>query len=233
MRVSLLLDEEYCQAEGLGKHVFVVVSRTLATNRLCSTFVTASLYPREFYELPTLELARQILGAKLTTDTRGVRTSGMIVEVEAYHGANDAASHSFAGPTPRNQVMFGPPGYCYVYFIYGVHHCVNIVSEPPGVGAAVLIRAVEPVDGIATMRRRRGSPFLKNLTNGPGKLCCAMKIDRSHNGEPIFDSPRIELERYFNPPSRDIASSRRIGISRAIELEWRFYLRGNPFVSRG
>ena len=185
-----------------------------------------------FFQLPTLELAPRLLGAKLSTRVRGRLTSGIIVEVEAYHGGYDEASHSYGGKTARNEVMFRAPGHCYVYFIYGVHHGVNVVSEREGTGAAILIRALEPLEGVPIMQQRRGTKNLRALTSGPGKLCEALAIRRSLSGAYLGTSQAIWLEPYRTLTPERIGRSRRIGISKAQDLEWRFFEKGSPFLSR-
>lgn len=189
------------------------------------------MYTRAFFNQPTLKVAKALLGAKLSTFVKGVETSGIIVEVEAYHGGIDRASHSYGGPTGRNQVMFMEGGYCYVYLIYGIHHCVNVVTEPSGVGAAVLIRALEPLEGIESMRRRRKSKDIVSLTSGPGKLCQALGIDKRLSGEHFLASNLISLTPYCKVSASNIGASRRIGISKSTELEWRYFIEGNQFVS--
>ena len=186
---------------------------------------------RKLVSLPTLQAARGLIGCFLTTRIGGVETGGMIVETEAYHGKDDEASHSFGRRTPRNEVMFGKPGSCYVYFIYGMHYCVNVVTEEEGVGAAVLIRALEPLRGVDTMMKRRNVHDIHRLTSGPAMLCEALAIDRSLLGADLLSSPLISLEpgRSFN--EREIGRSTRKGISRSTHLEWRFFLEGNRFVS--
>jgi DNA-3-methyladenine glycosylase len=189
-----------------------------------------------FYQQPTLSLAQALLGMHLVRRCRGETLRGRIVEVEAYHQDNDPAAHSFRGKTERNAVMFGPPGHLYVYFIYGVHYCMNVVTEAEGVGAAVLIRGIEPLAGHDFMQRQRGEKIKgRQLTNGPGKCCQAFDIGPKQNGINLV-SDELFLE---NPEdgnllsdSESLATSPRIGISKAIELLWRFYLEGNPYVSK-
>jgi len=196
--------------------------------------------PRPFYAQDTLEVARHLLGARLVRLWEGQRLGGRIVECEAYRGLDDSASHASRGQTPRNAVMFGPPGHAYVYFTYGIHWMLNVVTEPVGVAAAVLIRALEPIEGVEAMwalRRRRGRPRqVTDLTSGPGKLTQALAIDGSFNGADLTTDPHLWLE--FDqpiPPAR-IARGPRIGIPYAApahrEAPWRFWIRDNPFVSR-
>ena len=181
-----------------------------------------SKLPRAFYARDTETVARELLGKHLVHIVDGIERRARIVEVEAYIGAHDLASHSSKGITPRTTVMYGPPGYAYVYLIYGMHHCMNVVTEPEGKGAAVLLRAVEPVSGI------------ESNTKGPGLLCRALGIDRRLNGYDllseslyIIDPPRAEAFSIVTRP--------RIGVAYA--GEWadaplRFYIEGNAWVSK-
>lgn len=187
--------------------------------------------PKSLFQKPAIEVAKKLLGAKLVTNTSGVRTSGMIVEVEAYHGPHDQASHAYGGPTKRNEVMFWDGGFCYVYLIYGMHYCVNVVTGRAGEGSAVLIRALEPLEGISAMKRRRGVSSERLLTNGPGKLCQALGIDLKMLGENLLTSDTIRIEALCKVPPRFRAASQRIGISRSKELLWRLFIRDNPWVS--
>ena len=152
----------------------------------------------------------------------------MIVEVEAYHHT-DPAAHSFGGQTARNAVMFGPPGYAYVYRSYGIHWCVNFVCEKQGSASAVLIRALEPTHGIATMRKRRGQGDERNLCSGPGKLTQALGISIAHNGLPL-DAPPFAIHRRKAEP--DIVTGPRIGITKAADYPWRYGLKGSVFISK-
>ncbi len=187
---------------------------------------------KEILQLPTIEAARHLLGVELSTTIRGKTCSGIIVETEAYHGELDEASHSFRGKTPRNSVMFAEPGHCYVYFIYGMYHCVNVVTEDAQTGAAVLIRALEPKDGLRLMEQRRRTKHKKNFTSGPGKLCAALGIDKSFNSEHFLASPKIKLAMHTAFPDYMVGCSQRIGISKSQELEWRFFVKDNQFVSK-
>ncbi len=190
---------------------------------------TAKLGP-DFYCCPVLELAPALLGCILARRLDGIVTRARIVEVEAYHQDGDAAAHSFGGPTRRNGVMFGPAGRLYVYLIYGMHHCMNIVAEDEGVGAAVLLRALEPLEGVAGLRARRAVTRDRDLTNGPGKLCAALGVDLSHNGLDLQgDELWLEHDDALLAP---IVRSRRIGITKSADLPWRFHLAGHPCVSR-
>jgi DNA-3-methyladenine glycosylase len=173
---------------------------------------------------PSVAVARDLIGCELLVDGVG----GRIVETEAY-ASHEPASHSFRGPTPRNEVMFGPAGRAYVYFSYGVHWMLNIVcGTEPGDAQAVLIRALEPTTGIELMRERRGREALLDLCRGPGRLGQALAVGPALNGEPI-GAGRIEL--HIAAPSGPVAQTPRIGISRAVELPWRFVLEGSPYVS--
>lgn len=157
--------------------------------------------------------------------------SARIVETEAYLGLADAAAHAFRGPTPRTQVIFGPPGHAYVYLSYGIHDCLNVVAEPPGSPGCVLIRAVEPLTGIAAMRRRRHTERLENLANGPGKLTQALAITLRHNGADLTRGP-ITVREASPRETFEIAVSARVGITRNADWPLRFYIAGNRFVSR-
>jgi DNA-3-methyladenine glycosylase len=181
----------------------------------------------EFYARPVVEVAQDLLGCVV----RHGQTAGVIVETEAYHHS-EPACHAFVGLTPRTRTLFGPPGLAYVYRSYGIHSMLNAVSEPEGVGAAVLIRAVEPLRGVETMRDRRGLERVEDLCSGPGKLTQALGIGLELNETDLAHGPVV-----ISPPLdawRDVGLSAgpRIGISRATELPWRFWVTGNRFVSR-
>lgn len=187
----------------------------------------------DFYAQPTLEVARRLIGTLLVHESPRGRLSGRIVEAEAYIAPEDAACHAYRGETPRNRVMFGPPAHAYVYVSYGMHDMLNVVTEEVGIAAAVLIRAVEPVEGIAMMAQNRGFDASvarpRNLTNGPGRLCQAMGIGRALNGSDLTRAPL-----YILPAAGDdlpLVQTTRIGITRSVELPWRFYLLGSPDVS--
>jgi len=179
---------------------------------------------RRFFDRPVLEVAPELIDATLLVNGVG----GRIVEVEAYHHT-DPAAHSFIGRTERNAAMFGPPGCAYVYRSYGIHWCLNFVCEEEGSASAVLIRALEPLSGIAAMRRRRGLTDERALCSGPGKLCQALAVTHRHNGLPL-DEPPFELRARRDTP--EIAVGVRIGISKAVEHPWRFGLKGSKFLSR-
>ena len=170
------------------------------------------------------EVAPDLIGATLLVNGVG----GIIVEVEAYHHT-DPAAHSYRGPTPRNKVMFGPPGFAYVYRSYGIHWCVNFVCEKEGSASAVLIRALEPTYGLAAMRRRRGLDDERALCSGPGKLTEALGITHAYNGLAL-DAPPIAL--YARKDDVIVASGVRIGITKAIDLPWRYGLKGSRYLSK-
>jgi DNA-3-methyladenine glycosylase len=170
------------------------------------------------------EVARDLVGATLLVDGVG----GAIVETEAY-AAHDPASHSYRGRTPRNAAMFGPPGTLYVYRSYGIHWCANVVCGEEGLGSAVLLRALEPTHGLETMRARRRLEDPLRLCSGPGSLTQALGITHEHDGLPL-DRPPFDLEP--REGALDLVASRRIGITQAADLPWRYSLRSSPFVSR-
>lgn len=179
-------------------------------------------FPRSFYDRDPREVARDLLGATLAHKVDGLLRTGRVVETEAYLGTHDLAAHSSKGRTPRTEVMFGPPGHAYVYLIYGLHHCVNAVTQPQGHASAVLIRALEPLENIASS------------TKGPGLLCRALAITRLQNGHDLL-SPTL----FFAPPNQpqaiEIIERPRIGVSYAREwanLPLRYYIAANPFISK-
>lgn len=196
-----------------------------------------SVLPRKFYTRPVLTVAEELLGKMLVKNEGKNLLAGRIVEVEAYDGKIDEASHSFKGITKRNEVMFNEGGYLYVYFTYGAHFCCNVVAGKKNYGAAVLIRAVEPVTGIDVMIKRRFGRKLKNgneifnLTSGPGKVCKAFGINREHSGIDLTDNfIFIMNEPKINKSKMGV--SKRVGISKSVDLPWRFFEKGNPFLSR-
>jgi DNA-3-methyladenine glycosylase len=182
---------------------------------------------RSFFERPVLEVARDLVGCVVTHED----TAGVIVETEAYH-QSEAACHAYVGVTPRTRVLFGPPGSAYVYFSYGMHWMLNAVCEPAGVGAAVLIRALEPIEGLDHMRERRGMDPARQLCSGPGKLTQALGIGPELNDTDLLRGP----VRFSDRPRawRDVAVDVdvRVGITKAADLPWRFLAAGNRFVSR-
>jgi DNA-3-methyladenine glycosylase len=168
-----------------------------------------------FYLRPAAQVARELLGKILAFET----ASGRIVETEAYLGEDDAAAHSARGITPRTRVIFGEPGHAYIYFIYGMHNCLNIVCEPEGIAGCVLIRALEPIAG------------LNGLANGPGKLTRALGIRIAHNSVDVTEGP-ITIHAPEHPEAFEIATSPRIGITKSADLPLRFFIKGNSSVSR-
>lgn len=196
--------------------------------------------PREFYNRDARQVAKELLGKVIVRREKGHVLAGRIVEDEAYLGVNDPAAHAAAGPTARNEVLFGPPGHAYVYFIYGNHYCLNFSCEPEGEAGCVLIRALEPLAGIEHMVQLRGLKFgdsptkpsqLRQLTSGPGRLCQAMAITRARdNGKDVSaNGDLIIVDDGFRP--KKISSTPRVGITRAAEEKLRYMIAGNPFVS--
>jgi DNA-3-methyladenine glycosylase len=195
------------------------------------------ILPRKFYLRPVLTVAKELLG-KVLVKTEGKKLlAGRIVEVEAYDGNIDEASHSYKGRTKRNEVMFNKGGFFYVYFTYGAHYCCNVVTGKKDHGSAVLIRAVEPIKGIEYMIKRRFGRKLKkekkilNLTSGPGKVCQSFGFNKEHSGIDLteksiylIDQPKLKRNK--------IGISKRIGISKSVEFPWRFFEIGNPYLSR-
>ena len=180
-----------------------------------------AMCPAEFYARDAALVARDLIGKQFTVAGVG----GLIVETEAY-GPDDPASHSYRGLKRANASMFGPPGHAYVYRSYGIHWCLNFVCLP---GSAVLIRAIQPVFGIEVMGERRGSGELRTLCSGPGRLCTALGIDKSHDGLPLTAAPFRLVDA---PAAAGISVGRRIGITKGVETPWRFGLAGSPFLSR-
>jgi len=176
-----------------------------------------------------VRLARDLIGKVLVHELPAGRLAGRIVETEAYL-ADDASCHAFRGPTLRNRSLFLPHGHAYVYFIYGVWFALNVSAEPAGVGAGVLLRAVEPLEGIDLMRRRRGPAPVTDLARGPGRLATAFRISRRHDGLDLCAPGRLWLGRMRRPAGR-IGTSVRVGITKEIHRPLRFYERGNPCVS--
>jgi DNA-3-methyladenine glycosylase len=180
-----------------------------------------------FYDRPVLEVAQDLIGCVVSRDG----CAGVIVETEAYH-ESEPACHAFVGLTERTRVIFGPPGRAYAYRSYGIHACLNAVCERPGVGAAVLIRALEPTEGIELMQDRRGTTRLEDLCSGPGKLTQALGIELVDNGCELSLGPVVIARRPRAWRDVAIAASRRIGITKATELEWRFSAVGSRYLSR-
>jgi len=223
-----------------------------------SAFELASPLPRDFYLRDTVEVARRLLNCVLIHVSPEGLTAGRITETEAYT-RDDPACHGYRGQTPRNAAMFGPPGHAYVYFTYGTHYCFNAVTAPRGAAEAVLVRSVEPLAGLELMALRRGlvkkAPtdvsrplteaaalrasirWARALCGGPGKLCQAYGLSRERNGMdlatggPLWIAPPLPDSRVS--PDADIIATPRIGITRGVELPWRFYVRDDPYLSRG
>lgn len=186
---------------------------------------------REFYERNSVRVAKELLGKVLVRGLGATVLEGIIVEVEAYRGYDDPASHAYRGPTRRNQVMFGQPGHAYVYFTYGMHYCLNVTTEPTGQPGAVLIRAAQPLKGIDRMKRQRGTEEVKNLANGPGKLTQAFAVTKALNGHDLTLGTRLSIAESDNSEPLKIVSRSRIGIRAGVEKPWRFLIKDNPFVS--
>jgi DNA-3-methyladenine glycosylase len=186
---------------------------------------------RSFFERYTPRVSRELVGCRLVRILDGDRLSGTIVETEAYRGLRDPASHAFHGRTPRNEVMFGPAGHAYVYFTMGMHHCLNITTEPLGTPAAVLLRAIEPLEGLGRMAKSRGVKDIHRLASGPGNMTKALLIDRSLNGEDLVNSHRLFLE--YGDRNSEVQITTRVGVTTGKSSLWRFCARGNPFVSKG
>ena len=194
--------------------------------------------PKEFFAGTTIGVAKRLLGTFLWCDSPEGPAAGRIVETEAYLSGGDPACHAHRGLTARNESMFGAAGRSYVYLIYGMHYCFNVVTADEGVGEAVLIRALEPVEGLELMKHRRGPVPVRNLCRGPGNLAAALGISKQHNGLILTRGPLKILAADSYPeqfPARrrpKITTTPRIGISQAIDLPLRFYLTGSPYVSK-
>ena len=210
------------------------------------------ILPVSFYSRPTLEVLEDLIGMVLVRKSKDGLTSGVIVEAEAYTGEDDPPSYAFVGKTKRSEIMYGPPGRAFVHFTYGMHHMLNLVTERKGFPAAILVRALEPREGISLMKKRRKTEELLNLCSGPAKICEAFAIDRSLHGVSLFSSrsPLIvkEVERKVERERRqrgerkeggekrkagedDLIWTSRIGIGRGKERLWRAYLKESPFIS--
>jgi DNA-3-methyladenine glycosylase len=206
---------------------------TLLGSRPRSQFRRGRALPRDFYERETEIVARELLGTVLECETHEGLASGIIVETEAYLGEHDLACHAVVGRTQRTEHLYGPPGISYVYFIYGMYWCFNAVTRSEGLPSAVLVRALEPLDGIALMHKRR--PNVKSavdLTNGPGKLCTALGITGTLSGKSLQRKPLLIREGEQIPDDR-IETTTRIGITRSADWPLRWVVSGNRFVSRG
>ena len=192
---------------------------------------------REFYTRDLLLVAKDLLGKIFVKEYSGEKLAGRIVEVEAYDGDIDEAAHTFKGLTKRNEIMFNEGGYLYVYFTYGAHYCCNVVTGIKGKGTAILIRGIEPLDGLSTMIKNRfdgklpGEKEMRTLTNGPGKICQAFSISKKHYGIDLTGN-KIYLLEQPNIKPEQIKVSKRIGIKKSVDLPWRFYIKDNPYVSK-
>ncbi|MCL2569392.1 MAG: DNA-3-methyladenine glycosylase [Oscillospiraceae bacterium] len=188
---------------------------------------------RAFFEQDTVTVAKALLGQHLVRrEPDGTLSQGRIVETEAYCGYRDKACHSYKGKSDRTKAMFGPSGHAYIYLIYGMYHCFNVTSGPPGEPEAVLIRALEPLDGLPQMESRRGMNKLRQLCSGPGKLCIAMDIHKAHYGTDLLAGGDLYLA--AAPPPAEITASKRINIGyaeEAVDFLWRFSVAGSSFVS--
>lgn len=198
-----------------------------------------AILPRSFYDRPTLVVARELLGAYLVKRENAETWSGaMIVETEAYRGRDDKACHAAGGKTARNEVMFGPPGHAYVYFTYGMHHCLNAVTEALEFPAAVLLRAAQPLLNLESMRERRTGRKDRELLAGPGCLCAGLGIDRSFNTVDLtHPDSRLRIVRGQRVPNSAVDTSSRVGLSKhsgdSRFLPWRTFVRDSPYLSRG
>lgn len=185
---------------------------------------------RSFFKKPTIEVAKSLLGCHLIHETPEGKTSGIIVETEAYLH-DDPASHTFNGKTPRNTVMFGPPGKAYIYFTYGMYYCFNVSTNKEGIGEGVLIRALEPLEGIDLMKKRRKTDKIKQLCSGPAKLVIAMGIKKTYLGHDLSNPP-LQILHSAGKKDFKIIKTERIGISTGRDLPHRFYIKGNEFISK-
>lgn len=189
------------------------------------------IVPRSFYERPAEQVARELLGKVLVHRINGRTLAGRIVEAEAYIGEHDPAAHASAGRTHRTAVLYGPGGHAYVYLIYGLYECLNLVAEHEGVPGCVLIRAIEPMDGAEEMKRRRQVDRMEDIASGPGKLTRAMGITRAHSGADVARGD-LTVQSDGTVPSKIVVGPR-IGITKAVDWPLRFHIAGNPFVSGG
>lgn len=188
----------------------------------------SKVLPQAFFNKNAPNLAKELLGCKLVHESPEGLTAGLIVETEAY-SQEDAASHSYNGETERTRAMFGPPGHAYIYFTYGMHYCFNVVSGKKGQGQGVLIRALQPLEGLELMKSRRHRDHEKDLCNGPAKLVQALGITKDDYGSPLFES-RLYIEKAVAPVV--VNSGPRIGITKAKDIPWRFWIQGSRFISR-
>ncbi|MFB6290573.1 MAG: DNA-3-methyladenine glycosylase [Candidatus Bipolaricaulia bacterium] len=186
---------------------------------------------RSFFARDSSRVARELLGAVLVRARERETLKGRIVETEAYYGEADPPSHAFSGKTGRSEIMWKKPGLAYVYLVYGVHLMLNVVTEPSGTPGAVLIRAVEPLEGLETMKTNRGRSDVESLTDGPGKLTEAFAVGKGKNGDDLISSGELWLSEGERRTEEKVASSGRIGVTRGEEEQLRFFLPGNEFVS--
>jgi DNA-3-methyladenine glycosylase len=190
-------------------------------------------FSRDELRNDTVKVAKRLLGGYLYRRINGNVLAGRIVETEAYK-QGDPACHAFRGPTKRTEVMFGDAGFSYIYFTYGMHHCFNVVTNKEGVGEAVLIRALEPIEGVEEMFARREKAVKEtDLLSGPGKFCQAFDLSTKQSGIDLLESHELYLVKAAPKKSERIGVSTRVGLTVAVDKKWRFYLEGNPFVSRG
>lgn len=188
--------------------------------------------PRAFYARPTLEVARDLIGKTLWRRTEAGVSGGVIVETEAYVAAVDPAAHAYRGKTPRNASMFAAPGTAYVYRSYGIHYCLNVVTEAEGVAAAVLLRAIRPTVGLDLMRARRGPGIVdRDLARGPGRLCQALALNLADDSASLLDGDHLWISETPGAATLPIATTPRIGITQAADWPWRFVVAGEPHVS--
>lgn len=188
--------------------------------------------PRCFYNRDTNVTAKELLGKFLVKTTPNGNIVAKIVEVEAYRGSDDPASHAYRGKTSRNQLMFGQPGFAYVYFVYGNHHCLNVTTEQEGVPGAVLIRAVEIVEGLELALENRKPRTPAEISNGPGKLTKALEVTKTHNGLDLTDSDKLCICASETNEKPDVIKSKRVGIKAGANRLWRYYMKDNKFVSK-
>ncbi len=190
------------------------------------------ILPASFYRQDTKTVARALLGTLLVHEKAEGTTIGRIVETEAYLGINDEASHAYRGMTRRNAPMFGNPGHAYIYFIYGMYYCINVVTAQSGVGEAILLRALQPVEGISLMEKRRQVLDPVKLCNGPGKLVLAMGITKDANGHNLRQKPLYIAKDKYKVDEKEIGTSTRVGITKAVLLPLRFYIKDSSYVSK-
>ena len=187
---------------------------------------------RAFYGRDTVKVAKELLGKILVRRIGAILLEGIIVETEAYRGYDDPASHAYRGLTRRNEVMFGEPGHAYVYFTYGMHYCLNVTTEPVGQAGAVLIRAVQPVKGIAEMKRRRMTEHIKDLSSGPAKLTQAFAVTKALNGHDLISGKKLYIAEPSHPEPLKVRIGTRIGIRAGGKKPWRFFVKDSPYVSK-